>query len=264
MRALFGDGSGTVESVVGPVFELDGLRDLRAGAQRRSVAATDNDRAHDGPRVDGAGAPAPNERRPGDRRGTRAGPGGQSHEAARRRAVVHDCLGERVGGERRLTRLLATELADAVTLHDRKVPTTRGTLDHLVIAPSGIWLIDARRDTGEVECRSTGPFGSGEPRSFVDGRNQTRLVHAMGWQVAAVRAQLDMIGFGEVPVRPVICFTSSRWARRDFPFEACGVLVTWPAALVERIGTPGSLDVRLIDLVAGHLSSSLAAAGPPA
>ena len=79
-----------------------------------------------------------------------------------------------VEGERRLTRLLDTELVDAVALHDRKVPTTRGNLDHLVIAPSGIWLIDARRDAGEVECRSTGVFGSGEPGLFVDGRNQTR------------------------------------------------------------------------------------------
>ena len=124
---------------------------------------------------------------------------------------------EGIESERRLTRLLDTELVDAVTLHDRKVPATRGSLDHLVVAPSGIWLIDAMRDAGEVECRSTGTFGSGEPRLFVDGRNQTRWVHAMGWHVAAVRAQLDTIGFGEVPVHPVVCFTSSRSAARGLP-----------------------------------------------
>ena len=169
-----------------------------------------------------------------------------------------------VESERRLTRLLDTELVDAVTLHDRKVPATRGSLDHLVVAPSGIWLIDAMRDAGEVECRSTGTFGSGEPRLFVDGRNQTRWVHAMGWHVAAVRAQLDTIGFGEVPVHPVVCFTSSRWARGASPFDVHGVLVTWPSALVETIGAPGPLDIRLIDLVAGHLTSSLEACGPPA
>ena len=169
-----------------------------------------------------------------------------------------------VEGERRLTRLLDTDLVDAVTLHDRTVPATRGKLDHLVIAPSAIWLIDAKRHAGEVECRSTGAFGSGEPRLFVDGRNQTRWVHAMGWQVAAVRAQLDTIGFGEVPVRPVVCFTSSRWARGISPFDVHGVLVTWPSALVETIGAPGPLDVRLIDLVASHLGSALEADGPPA
>ncbi|HSM65799.1 MAG TPA: nuclease-related domain-containing protein [Ilumatobacteraceae bacterium] len=167
-------------------------------------------------------------------------------------------------GERRLARLLDQELVDAVTLHDRKVPTARGSLDHLVIASSGIWLIDAERHAGEVECRSTGAFGSGEPRVFVDGRNQTRLVHAMGWQVAAVRAQLDTIGFGDVPVRPVVCFTSSRWARTTSPFDVHGVLVTWPSALVETIGAPGPFDVQLIDLVARHLSSTLENHGPSA
>lgn len=167
-------------------------------------------------------------------------------------------------GERRLARLLDTELRDAVTLHDRKVPITRSNLDHLVIAPSGIWLIDAKRDAGEVECRSTGAFGSSEPRLFVNGRNQTRLIHAMGWHVAAVRAQLDTIGFGEVPVHPVVCFTSSRWARSTFPFDVHGVLVTWPSALVDAIGAPGALDVRLVELVARHLSPTLEALGPSA
>ncbi len=168
------------------------------------------------------------------------------------------------GGERRLARLLDTELLDAVTLHDRKVPITRGNLDHLVIAPSGVWLVDAKRSAGDVEYRSTGAFAPGEPRLFVNGRNQTRLVHAMGWQVAAVRAQLDTIGFGEVPVHPVVCFTSSRWIRSTSPFDVHGVLVTWPSALVEAIGAPGPLDVRLIELVARHLSSTLEACGSSA
>ena len=164
--------------------------------------------------------------------------------------------------ERRLGRLLDTELVDSVTLHDRTVPTTHCHLDHLVIASSGIWPIDAKRSAGEVECRSTGSFGSGDLRLFVNGRNQTQLVHAMGWQVAAVRAQLERIGFGEVPVHPVVCFTSSRWARATSPLEVHGVLVTWPSALVETIGAPGPIDARLIDLVARHLSSALEAQSP--
>lgn len=167
-------------------------------------------------------------------------------------------------GERRLARLLDTKLVDAVTLHDRKSPTTRRNLDHLVIAPSGIWLIDAKRYEGEIECRTGGAFGSGEPRLFVNGRNQTNLVHAMGWQLATVRAQLEKIGFGDVAVHPVVCFTSSHWARRSPPFEVHGVLVTWPSALVDRIAQPGPFDSRLIDIVARHLSSTLQANGPAA
>ena len=48
-------------------------------------------------------------------------------------------------GERRLARRLNDELADiAVVLHDREVPNTRGNIDHLVVAPSGIWIIHAK------------------------------------------------------------------------------------------------------------------------
>jgi hypothetical protein len=166
--------------------------------------------------------------------------------------------------ERRLGRLLDTGLAQAVTMHDRTVPPTNCTLDHLVVASSGIWLVDAKRSAGEVECRSTGTFGSGDLRLFVNGRNQNQLVHAMGWQVAAVRAQLQRIGFGEVPVRPVVCFTSSQWTRTAAPFEVHGVLVTWPSALVATIGAPGPIDPRLIDLVAHDLATALEAHGPSA
>jgi len=167
-------------------------------------------------------------------------------------------------GERRLGRLLDTELIDAVALHDRKVPTTRGNLDHLVVAPSGVWLIDAKRYSGEVEQRRASSFGSSEPRLYVDGRNQNRLVEAMAWQVAAVRAQLGKIGFGDVAVHPVVCFTSSVWRRRAEPFEIDGVLVTWPAALVRAINADGPFDPRMVDLLARHLSATLAAYGPTA
>jgi hypothetical protein len=156
--------------------------------------------------------------------------------------------------ERRLGRLLDTELVDAVTLHDVTVPPTHCHLDHLVVASSGIWLIDARRSAGEVECRPAGAFGSGDLRLFVNGRNQTQLVHEMGWQVAAVRAQLGRIGFGQVPVHAVMCFASSRWAQTTSPFEVHGVMVTWPSALVDAIGAPGPIDTRLIELVAHDLS----------
>lgn len=70
-----------------------------------------------------------------------------------------------------------------MTLHDRTVPLTRGALDHLVIASSGTWLIDAKRHPGEVQCRVSGAFGSGSARLYVNGRNQTASSRrsAGGW-----------------------------------------------------------------------------------
>jgi hypothetical protein len=49
-------------------------------------------------------------------------------------------------GEEKVAKALAERLGDtAVLLHDRKVPRTRGNIDHLAIAASGVWIIDAKR-----------------------------------------------------------------------------------------------------------------------
>jgi hypothetical protein len=54
-------------------------------------------------------------------------------------------------GERRLAAHLLRTVGDrAVLLHDRKVPRTRGNIDHLAIAASGVWVIDAKHYTGLV------------------------------------------------------------------------------------------------------------------
>jgi hypothetical protein len=44
-------------------------------------------------------------------------------------------------GESQLAAFVARELGDAVVaLHDRQVPGTRSNIDHLFVAPSGIWV----------------------------------------------------------------------------------------------------------------------------
>jgi hypothetical protein len=60
-------------------------------------------------------------------------------------------------GEERVAQVLQERLgATAVLLHDRKVPGTRGNIDHLAIAPSGVWIIDAKKYQGKVEQRDVG------------------------------------------------------------------------------------------------------------
>ena len=38
----------------------------------------------------------------------------------------------------------------AVVLHDRKIPGSRANIDHLVVARSGVWSVDAKEYTGSV------------------------------------------------------------------------------------------------------------------
>lgn len=57
-------------------------------------------------------------------------------------------------GERKLAASLEHLVADrAVLLNDRRVPGTRGNIDHVAVAPSGVWVIDAKRYKGLIELR---------------------------------------------------------------------------------------------------------------
>ena len=168
---------------------------------------------------------------------------------------------QRAVGERRLGRRLDMEVTEgAAILHNRKVPGTRGRADHVVIAPTGIWLIDAKHFTGRVRRRNVGGWISSGERLFIGNHNRTRLVEAMAWQVVAMRAQLDQIGLGEVPVHPVLCLTATEWGRFARPFGVDGVLITWPAALVMAIShddVASSIDDATVELLNRHLSSNL-------
>lgn len=163
-------------------------------------------------------------------------------------------------GERRLARRLTDDLAGtAIVLHDRRVPKTRGNIDHLAIASNGVWVIDAKNYKGMVECRDVGGWFKSDLRLYVGGRNQTKLVGGLTWQVDAVRAVLDPIGFGAVPVHPVLCFTDSDWGLFSRPIRMNGVAVIWAKELIKEIQRPGLLDNAAIDLLAHELSAKLPA-----
>jgi hypothetical protein len=79
-----------------------------------------------------------------------------------------------------MARRLTNDLGEAaVVLHDRKVPNTRGNIDHLVIAPSGIWIVDAKNYNGKVEVRDCGGWFSTDLRLHVNNRDQTKLVDGL-------------------------------------------------------------------------------------
>ncbi len=157
-------------------------------------------------------------------------------------------------GERRLAAHLTRVLGDrAVFLHDRK--HGRANIDHLVVASSGVWVIDAKNYEGRVEHRNVGGwFGPADNRIFVGGRDKTKLAAGLGWQVEAVRSALGEL---DVPVQPVLCFTSSDWGLFAKPFRHDGVLVTWASKLAELIAEPGPLGPEDVEIVAQRLGQRL-------
>jgi len=93
--------------------------------------------------------------------------------------------------ERRLAESLTRRVGDrAVLLYDRKVPKTRGNIDHMAVASSGVWVIDAKQCSGLVEKRDKGGLSKVDFRLYVNGRGRTKLVEGLGRQVEAVRVAL--------------------------------------------------------------------------
>jgi nuclease-like protein len=160
-------------------------------------------------------------------------------------------------GEQRVgAQLDALRSGGAAVLHDRRVPGSRANVDHVVIATSGVWVVDTKHYTGEVRRRDVGGWLRQDERLYVGRRDCTRLVTGMTKQVAAVTQAL---GTMSARTRPVLCFTGAEWSLFAQPFELDGVLIAWPRALVKTIrsATGAEIDVASITKkIAAHLPAA--------
>jgi len=95
-----------------------------------------------------------------------------------------------------------------VLLHDRKVPGTRGNIDHLAVVASGVWVIDAKNYRGMVEHRDMGGWFRSDLRVYVDGRDRTEVADGMRWQLDAVSTALDG---AVVPLKAAVCLIEAEW-----------------------------------------------------
>lgn len=162
--------------------------------------------------------------------------------------------------ERRLARHLGDDLIDAaVVLHDRVVPKTRATVDHVVVAPSGVWVIDARTDGGRVEVREIGGRAAPEERLYLANRDWTRHLDACADLGETVRLMLTRAGIDLVPILPVLCLTSADWGPRALPLLVGEVVVAWPAAVLAAIVEDDGLDDATVDRIARALAAKLPA-----
>jgi hypothetical protein len=158
-------------------------------------------------------------------------------------------------GERKLAASLQENLGDrAVLLHDRKVPGTRGNIDHIVVASSGVWVVDAKNYSGLVQQRDVGGLFKVDLRLYVGGRDRSKVLDGLGWQVKAV---IKALGGDSVPVSSAVCFTDAEWGWFAKPFTMRGVFVSGLNALAQKIAEPGLLTIDLTRNVAGHLSEAL-------
>jgi len=161
-------------------------------------------------------------------------------------------------GEKRLAAYLLRAVGDrAVLLNDRKVPMTRGNIDHVAIAASGIWIIDAKNYKGLVEHRDVGGWFKTDYRLYVGRRDRTKLVDGLSWQIESVRTAL---GDTDVPINAALCFVEAEWRLFAKPFQHGGIWVTWGRKLAEMIAAPGALTAHEVVDIGERLAKAL----PPA
>jgi hypothetical protein len=165
-------------------------------------------------------------------------------------------------GESRLAAFVTKEVGDAVIpLHDRLIPGTRGNIDHIFIASTGIWVVDAKAYEGKVVRREVGPLWRRTNEVYIRGRNRSNLANGVNKQVSAVIAALkpdpSLTG---TEVNAALCLLDSEWALLDFPFQIGSVWVLYPAALRKRLKKKGALSRGTMERIARRLDLSL----PPA
>lgn len=161
-------------------------------------------------------------------------------------------------GERKLGSFL-DELAGPTlrVMHDRRIPKSRANIDHLVICPSGVWVIDAKRyQNKRPELRIEG--GILRPRVeklYVGGSDKTVLVDGMQKQLEVVQSALG--AEHPVPVHGALCFIDADFPLIGGDFTIGGVAVVWRKKLAKLLTAAGPLDDAAIAQAHQHLDRTL-------
>ncbi len=167
-------------------------------------------------------------------------------------------------GERRVGRQLdaLAESGRVEVLHDRALSGSRANFDHLVVGPSGIFVVDAKRYKGKVEVRRDSSWLRRQPdRLFVNGRDRSLLVEAMARQVDDVEGVLHHLHADPpIEVTPVLCFIDAEWPLLGSSPRVGPVHIVGPRGLNRLVSREGSIghNQRL------SLARRLADALPPA
>jgi hypothetical protein len=148
----------------------------------------------------------------------------------------------------------------AVILTDRLLPGTKSNIDHIVVAPSGVWIIDTKTWRGKIEYKSTSRFGM-EKRLFVGGKDRTTEVEGIFNYVIPVA---QVIGDRSVRIRPALVFMDGDWSDAATarllagkPYRHLTVLISWPKAIWKMINEPGPLDVEAVKRIGERLDVNL-------
>lgn len=118
--------------------------------------------------------------------------------------ISQGALAWRLGakGERRTARILARLERDGfVAFHDLAVPGSPANINHLVIGPTGVYVIDSKFYRGVVRMGLDG-------RLWYGARSLDRVLGTLWWEAQQVAEALA--GGPEIRVYPVLCMHEAR------------------------------------------------------
>jgi hypothetical protein len=159
-------------------------------------------------------------------------------------------------GEARTARFLEPLRAEGFRLlHDRRIPGSRANIDHIVIGPPGVYVVETKSFGGQLKVRGNEVYVAGR-------RNRAMLEEAKREALAvqvALAPELETLG---ISVVPVICVhrASLPW----FGAQAAGVRIVSGKDLVKRLRkadarlTPEAVE-RLASAAASRLQSAIRA-----
>ena len=187
---------------------------------------------------------------------------------AKREAETKDRLGKRVGGlvvaltsepqsteawatGARGEELLASALVGVpgiVVLNDRRMPGSWANIDHIVIGPAGVFVVDAKRYTGRIGVHNKGGLFRSDYRLFVGRRDHSDLADGVAWQAEAVAEALRATGVEALPpVTPVLCFVNGDWPLINPPTAFQGVRLESERTLKRLVTQRLTMDPRAIE-----------------
>jgi hypothetical protein len=160
-------------------------------------------------------------------------------------------------GEERLAAALAG-LDGVQVLHDRRVPGTRGNIDHVVLGPAGVFVVDAKAYKGPIQIRNRGWFLKPDYHLYVGRRDCSHLALNLGWQVKAVEIALMSAQFDSLPpIKPVLCFVDGEWPLLSPPKEFLGVRLEGTTSLRKLVTAKQHLDALAIQQLSALLANAL-------
>ena len=145
-----------------------------------------------------------------------------------------------------------------VALHDRRIPATRANIDHIAIASTGIYAIDAKNYAGKVQRIDKGGWFSTDLRLYVGRRDCTKLAGGMAKQVDAIRTAIGQALIEEFDLQTyaALCFVAAEWSFFAGPFDVGGVWVGWANALGEKLQAAGPLDPEHRETIAKRVAKA--------